>query len=92
MATIPPDQPVPWLTMLYMAGDNELTEEMVLALQDLVGPKPLTESKIVAQFDPSGVGLETQRYIFPGSGGKSLEDHRDTSSIRKRSIPEVSRP
>ncbi len=30
----------PWLTMLYMAGDNELTEEMVLALQDLVGEHP----------------------------------------------------
>jgi hypothetical protein len=65
--------------MLYMAGDNELTEEMVLALQDLVG-QPMTESKIVAQLDPSGIGLETQRYVFPGPpGAKTLDDHRDTT-------------
>ena len=57
--------------MLYMAGDNELTEEMVLALQDLVA-RPLTESKIVAQLDPSGIGLETQRYVFPGPPGAKI--------------------
>ena len=27
---------LPWLVMVYMAGDNSLTEEMVLALQDLM--------------------------------------------------------
>lgn len=79
MATLQPDDRVPWLTMLYLAGDNKLTEEMVLALQDLVG-HPMTESKIVAQLDPSGVGLETQRYVFPGPpGAKTLDDHRDTT-------------
>ena len=61
---------VPWLTMLYMAGDNELTEEMVLALQDLVG-HPMTESKIVAQLDPSGIGSRDAAIRIPWtSGGK----------------------
>jgi hypothetical protein len=52
----------PWLVMLYLAGDNNLTEDMVFALQDLqaVGSTPGT--KIVAQLDPSSMGLATQRY------------------------------
>ena len=81
----------PWLTMLYMAGDNNLTEEMVLALQDLVAEGAPHGSKILAQFDPSGVGFETQRYIFDGPGHGSLEAHRDRSSIPPKSMPAVSR-
>ena len=30
----------PWLVMVYLAGDNNLTEEMVLALQDLAAEGP----------------------------------------------------
>ena len=55
----------PWLVMLYLAGDNNLTEEMVLALQDLAAQGPPREgTKIVAQLDPSAVGIEAQRYRF----------------------------
>ena len=54
----------PWLTMLYMAADNNLTEEMVLALQDLVAEGAAPGSAIKAQFDPSGEGFDTQRYTF----------------------------
>ena len=37
----PPAAPVPWIVMLYLAGDNNLTEDMVLALQDLQAEGPL---------------------------------------------------
>ena len=75
----------PWLIMVYLAGDNNLTEEMVLSLQDLKAEGPPKDNVVVAQFDPSGSGLETQRYVFePHSGSArtsgnagSLEDHRD---------------
>jgi cysteine peptidase C11 family protein len=70
----------PWLIMVYLAGDNNLTEEMVVSLQDLQQEGPPKNNIIVAQFDPSGSGLETQRYVFmPGSRG-SLEDHRQDFS------------
>src|SRR5262245_48596371 len=54
----------PWLVMLYQAGDNNLSEEMVNALQSLMAEGPPDGATIVAQFDPSGVGLLTQRYDF----------------------------
>jgi hypothetical protein len=54
----------PWLVMMFLAGDNNLTEEMVLALQDLVAEGPPTGDKIVAQLDPSARGVPTQRYDF----------------------------
>jgi hypothetical protein len=53
----------PWLVMFYLAGDNDLTEDMVLALQELKEGAPEGD-KIVAQFDPSAIGLATQRYDF----------------------------
>ena len=67
----------PWLTMLYMAGDNNLTEEMVLALQDLVAEGAAPGSAIKAQFDPSGEGFDTQRYTFDSVRHAALEGHRD---------------
>ena len=56
-----------WLIMLYMAGDNNLNEAMVLALQTLKAIKvkgKLPGVAVVAQLDPSGVGLPTQTYDF----------------------------
>ncbi len=67
----------PWLVMVYMAGDNSLSEDMVLALQDLKAEGPLDGDKIVAQFDPSGVGLSAQRYDFSSPRGATLESYRD---------------
>ncbi len=67
----------PWLIMLYLAGDNNLTEEMVLSLQDLREEGPPAGDKVVAQFDPSGLGLETQRYVFDERKGLPLEKYRD---------------
>jgi len=53
-----------WLVMFYMAADNNLTEDMVLAMQDLAAVGPPAGYRIVAQFDPSGLGVGTQRYDF----------------------------
>jgi hypothetical protein len=56
-----------WTVMIYLAGDNNLTESMVWALKDLrTGTEEVKELdlRIVAQFDPSGEGIPTQRYDF----------------------------
>jgi hypothetical protein len=52
--------------MLYLAGDNNLSEEMVLALQDILDEGVHNGDILVAQLDPSGIGLSTQRYVFNG--------------------------
>src|SRR5262245_17264840 len=70
-----------WLVMLYLAGDNDLSEEMVLALQDLQAQGPPPGAKIVAQFDPSGVGLRSQRYDFSNAGPTSTKTRLDDYSV-----------
>ena len=76
----------PWLVMLYLAGDNNLTEDMVSALQDLQAGGATPGTKIVAQLDPSSMGLSTQRYDLSKSaptrpdGRVYLEDFRVSSS------------
>ena len=68
---------LPWLVMVYMAGDNSLTEEMVLALQDLMLEGAPNGDIVVAQFDPSGTGVSTQRFDFTKAPGEPhLEDYR----------------
>lgn len=37
----------PWLVMLYLAGDNTLTEEMVLAMQDLLAEGPPRDDRLL---------------------------------------------
>ena len=65
-----------WLVMLYFAGDNTLTETMVLALQTLKTLKAAGRFKrgaIVAQLDPSGVGLQPERAeLHTGSSRRAL--------------------
>lgn len=57
-----------WTILLYLAGDNELAEQMVKEIRDLGKlwlPNALSlldNIKILAQFDPSGIGVPTQRY------------------------------
>ena len=78
-----PDQR-PWLVMLYLAGDNNLQEEMIAALQQLKAgrgdPEKTPEGdRIVAQFDPSAIGVATQRYDFSieqNGDGSGIEDYR----------------
>ena len=68
----------PWLVMLYLAGDNSLDEDMVLALQELQAEGAPTGDRIVAQLDPSGAGRASQRYDFsvPKPRARHLEDYR----------------
>ena len=52
----------PWLVMLYLAGDTNLTDDMVLALQSLADEGLAPGDRVVAQLDPSGTGLATSRF------------------------------
>ena len=73
----------PWLVMAYLAGDNNLSEEMVRALQALqAGDLQGLDMKVVAQFDPSGLGLPTQRYDF-STPKPTLKDYLVTDYLDK---------
>ena len=65
--TSPPYQPpvgIPTTTvMIYLAGDNNLSEECVYALNELKKALPPEGSvRVFAQYDPSDEFLPTQRY------------------------------
>ncbi|MCM3874093.1 MAG: clostripain-related cysteine peptidase [Pyrinomonadaceae bacterium] len=70
-----------WTIMVYMAGDNNLSEECVYSLTEMKeGLVPTNDLTVVAQFDPSGVKTRTRRYLLrpaassPGHPGTSLEE------------------
>jgi len=72
-SSTPPEAPNPeWSMLVYLAGDNNLTSEMVWGLQEL--KKKSAELKvvdqgidIVAHFDPGG--LRSRRYDIARSNG-----------------------
>jgi hypothetical protein len=87
-ATEAPSEPQKeWTFMVYLAGDNSLTEEMVWSLQEIqkasADPAIQEDVNVVAHFDPRGA--KGRRYDFTapqtGSsalsrpGGGSLEDY-----------------
>lgn len=53
-----------WKILLYIAADNNLSEECIFSLLDI--QKSITTGKIVcvAQLDPKAEGVGTKRYIF----------------------------
>lgn len=66
--------PYEWTVLLYMAGDNNLSEECVYALIEI--KKALRNHprlKVVAQFDPAGQRAATRRYEL-GSLETSLDE------------------
>ena len=85
MAAKQPPSTKPWLVMLFLAGDNSLNEDMVLALQDLQAEGAPAGDKLVALLDPSGAGQTPQVYDFSGRKGAHLEACRvldDTLLVR----------
>jgi len=73
MNSNPPKTPGKWTVMLYLAGDNNLSEECVYSLVE--AKQSLTDNDkkltVLAQFDPAGVHAQTKRYLLSGKG--SLE-------------------
>ncbi|HJY30840.1 MAG TPA: hypothetical protein VJ306_22590, partial [Pyrinomonadaceae bacterium] len=53
-----------WTVLLYMAGDNNLSEECVYSLTMIreALPENSTKLAVLAQFDPAGVRAQTKRY------------------------------
>lgn len=79
MSTVAPDKADKkdlWTLLIYMGGDNNLTEECVYALTEIKGAidDSITKLNVLAQFDPSGVLAETKRYKLRGAPKFSLED------------------
>jgi Clostripain family len=53
-----------WTVMVYMAGDNNLSEEMVYAIKEMYRVGVTENLDVAIQFDPSGVGAPPRRYLI----------------------------
>jgi hypothetical protein len=65
-----------WLVMVYMAGDNNLTDECVYALTEMKKSLSSDRVKVFAQFDPRDEHLPTHRYEI-NIGGKDASLAKD---------------
>lgn len=61
-----PPKLLKWTVLIYMAGDNNLSEECVFSLTEIKEALPKTYDKlaVLAQFDPAGVRTQTKRYLL----------------------------
>ena len=64
-----------WTVLLYMAGDNNLSEECVYALNEIKeGLSDNPRLSVLAQFDPSGLRATTKRFELGPIGKSSLDE------------------
>src|SRR5262245_13650953 len=68
------DQLFEWTVMVYLAGDNNLSDEMVWAVKELyrVGAPPGVA--VTVQFDPKARGRSTHFFRLPSREGKVDND------------------
>lgn len=73
-------KPGKWTVMIYLAGDNNLSEECVFSLTEIKEAISVNSDKltVVAQFDPAGVRAETKRYLLQSKKTSLEEDARAT--------------
>jgi hypothetical protein len=76
-----------WTVMVYLAGDNNLSEECVFALTEMKKVALSAEINVIAQFDPMDEFLPTHRYEINGKGPNSplIDDIFDEAAFSKSS-------
>jgi hypothetical protein len=79
-----------WTVMVYLAGDNNLSEECVFALTEMKKAGISDDIEVFAQFDPRDDFLPTQRYQINRRGqgsehGPLTEDIIDHVPFKKES-------
>ena len=63
-----------WTLMVYLAGDNNLTDECAYSLTEMKRVDTADRINVVAQFDPRGRNVRTHRYVI--NRGGSAEEPR----------------
>jgi Clostripain family len=78
--------PYEWTILLYMAGDNNLSEECVYALTEIKSGLKVDQPrlKVVAQFDPAGTRAETKRYELQPRDISTLDDDAKKTGWKMR--------
>jgi hypothetical protein len=56
--------PKKWTVMVYFAGDNNLSEEMIYAIKEMYRVGVTSDVDVIVQFDPSAIGAPVRRYVI----------------------------
>jgi Clostripain family len=56
-----------WTVMVYLAGDNNLTEESVFSLTEMKEMQTDGRIAVIVQFDPKASRVPTHRYVLHGA-------------------------
>src|SRR6185369_7830476 len=64
-----------WTIMIYMAGDNNLSDDCVNALKTVQGIKTGDIIHVIAQFDPADTRVSSHRVVM------NLHDKKDPKGI-----------
>ncbi len=75
-----------WTVMIYFAGDNNLSEEMIYAIKEMYRVGVTEDVDVIVQFDPSAIGSPVRRYVISREQlTKDLEKPTiATASIRRQ--------
>ncbi|HEV2764553.1 MAG TPA: clostripain-related cysteine peptidase, partial [Pyrinomonadaceae bacterium] len=82
-----------WTVMIYMAGDNNLSDESVYALTEMKKAAPGGRVKVVVQFDPKDDYLPTHRFEINrgGNRGALVEDMLSKAPFKPEDESSVAR-
>ena len=69
-----------WTVMVYLAGDNNLTEESVFSLTEMKRVPTDGRIAVIAQFDPMASRIPTHRYVIKGAPTQKASSGRAKSS------------
>jgi hypothetical protein len=53
-----------WIVMVYLAGDNNLSEEMIYSIKEIYRAGISKDFDVIVQFDPSAIGAPVRRYVI----------------------------
>ena len=68
-----------WTVMVYLAGDNNLSEEMIYSIKEMYRVGASQDFAVTIQFDPSAISPKVRRY----------EITRENIEDSKKRYPEI---
>ena len=79
--------PYSWTVMVYLAGDNNLTEESVFSLTEMKNANTDSQIAVIAQLDPRSRHIPTHRYAIKTKEGGSRGGGSPSGPIAENAQP-----
>ncbi len=81
------EKPIPWRVLIYMAADNNLTEECIYALTEIQRVETIEGIETIALFDSGAKGVKTKIYDFGKSRKPPGPEIEEVKPLKKIGTP-----